>query len=364
MKEKISIPFLAGAKYENKIYFSSLYINGLFKYDCKTYKCELIKIFDEKRLVPMLHRKAVIYGDEIWFMPWEAKKIAKYNITQNKIYYYEIPSSNNELLYFDLINKNNQTYFVPYKFNTPIAIINGNTSNLKFMNGITEIEDNMISKIAGAGIVENDLLVVLQDGSVLENLNKKWTKILENNNSDTYSQTGYLTLVNTETSMWLCPFEGNCVVEVDKIYRKIKNYINVKGKRYSYGNIIHSGIVMFPTEKNREFLILKENNIINKYIDFNMNDDLYLEMNTIGNSYKDSILISSNQGNVCEYDLEMNLKNKYNIEMNRKEYMEQFVNKLHIDDLKKDYTALESDYYDFKMFLGIISKKENLYEQD
>lgn len=364
MKEKISIPFLAGAKYENKIYFSSLYINGLFKYDCKTYKCELIKIFDEKKLASILHRKAVIYGDEIWFMPWEAKKIAKYNITQNKIYYYEIPCTINELLYIDLVSKNNKTYFIPYKFNTPIAIINGNTSNLKFMDGITVNEDNILRKIVGAGVVKNNLLVVLQDGSVIENKDGNWEKILKKKDCNKNSQFEYLTLVDNDTSMWLCPFEENNVVEIDKIHRKVKKYIDVKDEKYSYGIVINSGIVMFPTEKNRNFLILNENNIMYKHIDFNINDDLYLEISYIGNSCKDSILISSNQGNVCEYDLEWNLINKYNIEMNRKEYMEQFVNKLHIDDLKKDYTALESDYYDFKMFLGIISKKENLYEQD
>ena len=63
------IPFLAGAKCGNDIFFSALYVNGLFKYNCEKGVCNFIKSFAEEANAICLHRKAFVYKKTIWFIP-------------------------------------------------------------------------------------------------------------------------------------------------------------------------------------------------------------------------------------------------------------------------------------------------------
>ena len=254
MKNKyVKIPFLAGAKYENKIYFSSLYVNGLFEYDCGTKVCKYLMKFDEKNLTSMLHRKAAIFENQIWFMPWEARKIARYDITNNKMTYYDVGCKEGTLLYFDYARYDNMLFFIPYANNIPIAIIDVKHNIVNLINGISEKEH-----IAGAGYYNNKLLLVSQTGNILiKNIkNNVLEKVIDTRINT--KEFGYLTVIDAQNTMVLCPFEADKIVIIDKVNETVTNSVNYNGGRYSYGKKNIDCISMYPTEFNRCIMLFDE----------------------------------------------------------------------------------------------------------
>lgn len=85
--DKIKLIMSAAVEYENVIYFSPVYINGLFKLDLETKKISFICRFDEREVCYALYRFACIYKNEIWFIPYHASKIAIVNMQTFAIEY-------------------------------------------------------------------------------------------------------------------------------------------------------------------------------------------------------------------------------------------------------------------------------------
>lgn len=94
MVKEMDIAFLAGAKFENKIYFSAMNMNSLFCFDCDTHDVKYIRDFDKESIKECIHSCACLYKDTIWFIPWEGKYIAKVDVKTYQIEYLEIPEFN------------------------------------------------------------------------------------------------------------------------------------------------------------------------------------------------------------------------------------------------------------------------------
>lgn len=94
----MDLNFLAGIIKEDKLYFSSWNFNGLFIYDLVCGNCQLIDIFINEDEELCLHNKAILYKNEIWFIPNRASYIAYYDIDKKCISYLELPQEGREVL--------------------------------------------------------------------------------------------------------------------------------------------------------------------------------------------------------------------------------------------------------------------------
>lgn len=352
MEEKIKIPFLAGVKHKKMIYFSALYTNGLYRYDCQTKQIVCIMSFEGEKIVNCLHRKAVIYGDDIWFMPWEAERIAKYSIKDNVISYYEVKNKNMNLLYFDAMQSKERIIFVPYTNRVPIAVIDAKQDLIEFDN-ILDCEK--IKKIAGLGKYEGGWLIALTTGEIFYNSKEGYK---EDQNRNEKNEIKYLSSVNSEDYLWMCPFEEENVIAVNKREKKVKHICNIGDQKYSYGITLKNRIVMFPTEYTRDFLIIDRNNcnVQFKPVDIKCAGNDYLEMIEMGNDNEETYCIATNQGYVLEYDLNWDLISSYRIEINYQEYRtitEPVINKKMIVDRDK---VEENYYFGLDQFLKVIKE--------
>lgn len=83
---------VVGAYYRGAIYFSALHMNGLFKLTLDTGKIEQIGIFEkEQEDTDLLHQFAWVYKTYCWFMPRNAKNIAKVDLETLSISYIPLP---------------------------------------------------------------------------------------------------------------------------------------------------------------------------------------------------------------------------------------------------------------------------------
>ena len=66
MKEsrQINLAFLAGVKYQETIYFSALWMNGLFSYNLRTGETTFLSAFAQEKVNDYLHAKAFLYKNE------------------------------------------------------------------------------------------------------------------------------------------------------------------------------------------------------------------------------------------------------------------------------------------------------------
>lgn len=351
MKNKyVKIPFLAGAKYKNKIYFSSLYVNGLFEYDCSTRVCKYLMKFDEKYLSSMLHRKAAIFEDQIWFMPWEASKIVRYDITNNQLFYYDVGCKEGALLYFDYARYDNMLYFIPYEDNISIAVIDEKHNTVNLIDGISEE-----THIAGAGYYNNKLLLASQTGNLLiKNLKNNILEKVINTGINT-KEFSFLTVIDAQKTMVLCPFTADKIVIIDKANETVVNSVCFNDGRYSYGKNNIDTVTMYPTEFNRFIMVIDKNlKIEYKRLELDLKEDFYLEMMNIDYIDGKTNLVTTNEGSILEYDDEWNLIQNYKTTIDRDDYNLQLIKNFDRSLFATEANCVETNNFDLDTFLKIM----------
>lgn len=84
---KYSVNMACGAEIGNKIYMSSISLNGLFEYDLQEKRLKYLSPFANELPCYAIHRGAISYGDEIWFVPQNGNFIAILNVIDRRIEY-------------------------------------------------------------------------------------------------------------------------------------------------------------------------------------------------------------------------------------------------------------------------------------
>ncbi len=121
--KNVELQFYDAYKNGDDLYFSSLEFNGLFRYNIKARKSELLGSFPkEKMLSKTLHRRIVFFDDSIYFVPYKGKGIGEYNLKTKDINCYvfkedEVLSFSNCYLFNDrliLIPTNNIFPFMEF----------------------------------------------------------------------------------------------------------------------------------------------------------------------------------------------------------------------------------------------------------
>lgn len=82
-----SVNIACGAEIDNKIYMSSISLNGLFEYDLEEKQLRYLSPFLKESPCHAIHRGAVSCDDEVWFVPQHGKYIAVLNRKNGKIDY-------------------------------------------------------------------------------------------------------------------------------------------------------------------------------------------------------------------------------------------------------------------------------------
>lgn len=89
-EQKMKLRTIAAVKKNNTIYFSPMYLNGVFSLDLDNdNEVRCINIFKEEKKLDFLYRRVYVYQDNVWFVPEQAEHVAKFNIATNEIQVYK-----------------------------------------------------------------------------------------------------------------------------------------------------------------------------------------------------------------------------------------------------------------------------------
>ena len=84
----MNLSCMAGVEFENKILFTSRYMNGLFELDLATGLISLVSIIKGEIPQYNLYRKAFLHNKEAWFIPQRGEQILCVNLETYDISYY------------------------------------------------------------------------------------------------------------------------------------------------------------------------------------------------------------------------------------------------------------------------------------
>lgn len=87
----INLRIGAGVIYQNSLYFTEKYVNGLFRMNLETQQVEFLRMFTKESGHFLLFRDAYLYENEAWFIPWKGSYIVKVDLDTLTMEYFDMP---------------------------------------------------------------------------------------------------------------------------------------------------------------------------------------------------------------------------------------------------------------------------------
>ena len=216
---------IAAVKKNNTIYFSPMYLNGVFSLDLEhenNVKC--LGVFKEEDDEKQLYRRAYACDSYIWFVPENATHVARISIETNEIKVYKYgfhkQSKNGMFKYSD-------SFVIENRY---LCLVPGNTDE-----------------------------VVIVD---METGKEKIIYDVVNPENESYVAGTY-----TNGAIWLCPFDGDNLIKI--------NIENEHSERYKwgYGNEAYDGVcavnnvLYFAPHKENVLLSINTDNLEESTLD-------------------------------------------------------------------------------------------------
>lgn len=216
---------IAAVKKNNVIYFSPMYLNGVFSLDLDNdneVKC--INIFKEEKKLDFLYRRAYVYQDNVWFVPEQAEHVAKFNIATNEIQVYKFAYHKQSL---NGMFKYSDSFVFNDKY---LCLVPGNT----------------------------DALVIVD----METGKEKIVYDIVDPEKESYISGAY-----TDRYIWLCPFESNYLIRVDIGKDDVKKYKWQYEKQDFDGICAVNNKLYFAPHKANNFLSINVQNMQESKLD-------------------------------------------------------------------------------------------------
>lgn len=162
----MNLQFNAAVIINNEIFFSAKNFNGLFKMSFDNQKVIFLGYFPGDGVwAEYLHQFAIKDKNFIYFVPYSAHGMSKYNFLTGEISLINIYEENNTAIAHVLKYENN-FIFVPRYLNNPIAFFKPSSEELLYLV-LEDIDKkylcNSICDIYGAEIVKNRLIIPIYD---------------------------------------------------------------------------------------------------------------------------------------------------------------------------------------------------------
>lgn len=342
----MNLSFFAGVEYKNKIYFSTLYFNGLFTYDLESEEITFLKLFSDEKMKKRLHRAAFVYNNEAWFIPQEAENIACVNLDTLDITYYKPPYTRTNIDYesdeeYHLylsgrVVDDRYLYLVPADIDT-ISVIDMETHEI---NSVYMIEDGKKERYNDLIVIDNKLWLVPRIGTGLKVMDLETNEIVEKKWE--YEDYSYSSVETVNGKLWFSPVAAKKILCVDLETEEHKLFdFDTPDNKYSGVMRIADKIIIFPID-GQNFIIL--DSLTSKIVVEQYNKYKYIFSNdpnkvtSISSDTKKMITMGGmgylvnflENGNI----IVMSLNDK---EFNISDYRQVLLNEKSIDDIIKCY---------------------------
>lgn len=210
---------------DDEIFFSTMLMNGIFSLDLKNdNRVKYLNCFEEEKGCAHLYRRAYSYNNNIWFVPENAKNVAKYNIITNEVMTYEYN-------YHKFFDNNMFRYSDSFVFEEKyLCLVPGNTDSLVIINMETGKEKIIYDVIDP-------------------------------------SEESYISGTYVNGCVWLCPFNSESLCIVDLKTNQIKRH-KWKYVKESFDGVCAVGNnIYFAPHKSNVFCFIDTVNMMETAID-------------------------------------------------------------------------------------------------
>ena len=138
----------AGAIYENQLYYSDNLCNALMRFDLTTELANYIGEFPNVGSAETyIHKRAYVYGDNIYFIPDKGKNIPIYHIKTNEIEFVEVyRSSDTDYVFCDGLFYGNFLWIFPGNIEQPMIRFDLSSKKTEILNNFYGIFHEKIEK--------------------------------------------------------------------------------------------------------------------------------------------------------------------------------------------------------------------------
>ena len=305
---KVSVPFLAAVKYKNKLYFSALKANGLFRFDMQTGETKFICFFYEEKMYDFLHVRAFLHNKDMWLVPAEADHVACVNLETYQIRYFDIPGRKEKsglgiYAYYDgIVEDGKYLYLIPQYLNDVIKI---NMEKYQIECSWT-INKDMLLWSKGCFIYNDTLNLVTSDGNVGIKISVNTDKV-EVCRNDVTKPADYLYAFQSGSEVWIIPCYSSEILVLNVIDNKLESIPLPECNKIFYrGMDCGKSVLLFPGEFSRVFAVVNKFTRDISLIDIPINNidftriwphRLWIEFSVIDTD-DDEKIITSNSGHL------------------------------------------------------------------
>ncbi len=250
----MKLPFLAGVKIGDRIYYSAAQTNGLFYYDITQEKNHFISIFDREEVSDFLFRKAFLYKNKMWLVPFNGEHIVCVDLNTFEIMYYDIPNRGaGEKAFYDGIRKDNLLVLIPYHLDT-IMVIDMDKGECSVLYQA----DYLKHFWARGGYINKDVVYITKsDGRVGLAINYLNGHLdYENEQIEGSTISTYALMLGNE--YWLTNCESfiatRCNINADGVLEQI-DIIHTNGVFANRGVKNGDKVILYPSRQTRGYII-------------------------------------------------------------------------------------------------------------
>ena len=259
--------FLAGVKYRDKIFFSSVQWNGLFSYDIMTGETKFLRVFERENIKFMLHNRGFLCGNEMWLIPARASHIACVNLDTLDISFFDLPRTVNRdssFCYYDTVRYGDKLYVIPYYADNILEVdMMNHNCNVVYQSDIFKT-----FWASGAYISDHVLHVIKHDGNIGISIEL-----------NSYQVVGFDKNVDDHKCYYSMCLDGKCwfmshedrmlyksdVTEDGKLLER--KVVECENKPFYRGVAVGNSIILFPCDCSRTFMIIESSNDNHKMLD-------------------------------------------------------------------------------------------------
>lgn len=243
----MNIQFNAAAVRNNEIYFSAKNYNGLFKLRLEDSSVSFVTHFPGDELwIEHMHQFAFSINQYIYFIPYFAHYISKYNIESGEIVKIALFEGDGMSAISNVINRKNKYFLIPRELSNPIAVLDPEMDEISYLS-ITSKRHDLIkaySDIYSAAIVRDELLIPVYDSDNIVKIDlekMECSDIILNG-----TRNSAITYFNEK--LWMISSDGSEIYCYSDKYELVKKYrctgnsnrpfeswVNVSGKLYLCG---------------------------------------------------------------------------------------------------------------------------------
>lgn len=253
--QMMNLGFFAGVEYNNKIYFSACQYNGLFEMDLMTKRVRVVGLFEKEKLKRRLHRAAFLYKNFAWFIPQEGEYIAKVNLENMVISYFEFSVAKKN----ENVNNGYHAFVCGKKFgDKKLCLIPRDVDTVVVVDMETnEIEELYDAVDVGkectmdACILGEELFLFFKAAGYYRRIN-----LVTGIRTEQHIEDGVSSVCNVEKDIWILTAESKKIIQYDLDVDKIVDEIILNENKQYNGAVRSKDEIIFLPIKAPGFLRL------------------------------------------------------------------------------------------------------------